>query len=185
MINQKNKMNKRKVIVFIACSADGYIAGKEDNLDFLSIVEAPPEDYGYAAFVSTVDTVIMGRKTYDKVLSFGVPFPHQDRNCYVISKSRQGEDEHVTFWNDAPEKLIDQLQKQEGASIFIDGGAATIHALLNKGLIDEFIISIIPHFLGSGIRLFADDFPEQSLKLTDSKIFPSGLVQLWYQKSSS
>ncbi len=185
MIIKNGIMNKRKVIVFIACSADGYIAGKEDNLEFLSIVEAPPEDYGYAAFVSTVDTVIMGRKTYDKVLSFGVPFPHQERTCFVISASRKGKDEHVTFWNDDPEKLIDQLQKQEGTSIFVDGGAATIHALLKKGLIDEFIISIIPHFLGSGIRLFADDFPEQSLKLTDSKTFPSGLVQLWYQKSSS
>jgi dihydrofolate reductase len=178
-------MNKRKVIVFIACSTDGYIAGKEDNLDFLSIVEAPPEDYGYAAFVNTVDTVIMGRKTYEKVLSFGVPFPHQGRSCYVISTSRQGKDEHVTFWNDTPERLIEQLQKEEGGSIFVDGGAATIHALLKKELIDEFIISIIPHLLGSGIRLFADDFPEQSLKLTDSKTFPSGLVQLWYQKSSS
>ena len=175
-------MNKRKVIVFIACSADGYIAGKEDNLDFLSIVEAPPEDYGYATFVSTVDTVIMGRKTYDKVLSFGVPFPHQERTCYVISSSRLGKDENVTFWNDKPEKLIEKLQMENCSSIFVDGGAATIHALLKKGLIDQFIISIIPHLLGSGIRLFADEFPEQHLKLTDSKTFPSGLVQLWYEK---
>lgn len=182
MIIKNRTMNKRKVIVFIACSVDGFIAGKEDNLDFLSIVEAPPEDYGYADFVSSVDTVIMGRKTYDKVLSFGVPFPHQDKACYVISASKKGKDEHVTFWNDDPEKLIDQLQKEEGASIFVDGGAATIHSLLKKGLIDQFVISIIPHLLGSGIRLFSDEFPEQSLKLTDTKAFPSGLVQLWYQK---
>lgn len=71
---------------------------------------------------------------------------------------------------------------ENGSSIFVDGGAATIHALLKKGLIDQFIISIIPHLLGSGIRLFADEFPEQHLKLTDSKTFPSGLVQLWYEK---
>lgn len=177
-------MNKRKVIVFIACSADGFIAGKDDNLDFLSIVDAPPEDYGYAAFVNTVDTVVMGRKTYDKVLSFGVPFPHQDRACYVISSTKKGKDDHVIFWNDTPEKLVEKLQSEEGSSIFVDGGAATIHSLLKKGLIDHFIISIIPHLLGSGIRLFTDDFPEQSLQLTDSKTFPSGLVQLWYKKSS-
>lgn len=178
-------MKKRKVIVFIACSADGYIAGKEDNLDFLSIVEAPPEDYGYEDFVSTVDTVIMGRKTYEKVLNFGVPFPHQERVCYVISSTKKEKEDHVIFWNDSPEHLVQHLLKEEGGSIFVDGGATTIHSLLKNGLVDQFILSIIPHLLGSGIRLFKDNFPEQSLKLTDSKTFPSGLVQLWYEKTNS
>ena len=81
--------------------------------------------------------------------------------------------------------MVQHLLKEEGGSIFVDGGATTIHSLLKNGLVDQFILSIIPHLLGSGIRLFTDDFPEQSLKLTDSKTFPSGLVQLWYEKTSS
>ena len=74
-------MGNRKIILYIAVSIDGYIAGPEDNLDFLSIVESPPEDYGYSNFVSTIDTVVMGRKTYDKVLGFGIEFPHKGREC--------------------------------------------------------------------------------------------------------
>ncbi|HNP99428.1 MAG TPA: dihydrofolate reductase, partial [Bacteroidia bacterium] len=78
-------MNQRKIILYIACSVDGYIAGPNDNLDFLSMVERPSEDYGYQKFTDTIDAVIMGRKTYDKVLSFGIPFPHSGRNCFVVT----------------------------------------------------------------------------------------------------
>lgn len=79
-------MIDRKVILYIAMSLDGYIATENNELDWLSIVEVQDEDYGYEKFVKSVDTVIMGRKTYDKVLSCGVDFPHKRRRCYVVSR---------------------------------------------------------------------------------------------------
>jgi len=177
-------MKKRKVVVFIACSIDGYIAGKNENLDFLSLVEAPGEDYGYNDFIQTVDTVILGRKTYDMVLGFGVPFPHAERKCYVISGTRTGSDQHVSFWNHSPAELINYLQQQAGTDIFVDGGAQVIHSLLQEGLIDRLTISFIPHLLGEGIQLFSNGRPEQQMQLVQSKSFPSGLVQLTYEKSN-
>ncbi len=65
----------RKLVLYIAMSLDGYIAKKDDSLDFLSMVETPNEDYGYAEFTNTIDTVIWGRKTFDKVKSFGARYP--------------------------------------------------------------------------------------------------------------
>lgn len=173
-------MNK-KVILYIAMSIDGYIATKNDELDFLSLVEEEGEDYGYAAFTKTVDTVIMGRKTYEKVLSFGIAFPHAGKECYVITKSLRGDDGSVHFYNGNLPGLISDLKGKQGKNnIFVDGGAETVHALLNDKLIDEMIISIIPVLLGNGIQLFKDERPEQKLKLVSSKAFNKGLVQLHY-----
>jgi len=175
-------MIERKVILYIAMSLDGYIATENNELDWLSIVEIPNEDYGYEKFVKGVDTVIMGRKTYDKVLSYGVNFPHKGRKCYVISRARTGFDENVEYYSGNLKNLIEDLKNREGSNIFVDGGAEIVNELLRIDMIDEFIISIIPIFLGSGIRLFKDGRPNQRLKLKSTKEFTSGLVQLWYEK---
>ena len=134
-------MNQRKIILYIACSVDGYIAGPNDNLDFLSMVERPSEDYGYQKFTDTIDAVIMGRKTYDKVLSFGIPFPHSGRNCFVVTKTKPEKTEHVTFWNSDPDILVRELLKQPGKDVFVDGGASLVDALMKHNLIDRYIIS--------------------------------------------
>jgi len=165
-------------------SLDGYIAKDEDNIDFLSIVDRPGEDYGYAAFETEIDTIIWGRKTYDKLLSFGIPFPHKDKRCIVLSQTRTGKDENVEYYNDPVKKLITELQQQPGKGIYCDGGGDIVYALLKEQLIDKIIISIIPHLVGSGVRLFKDGAPEQSIKLVRSITFPSGLVQLWYEKNT-
>lgn len=172
----------RKVILYIAMSLDGYIAKDEDNSDFLSVVETPGEDYGYAAFQQTVDTLIWGRKTYDKVLSFGIDFPHKNKKCYVLSRSKTGHDENVEYYNGDIKNLIEQMRQKDGKNIYCDGGGELLYELLKHSLIDQMIISVIPHLVGNGIRLFKDKLPEQALKLTQSVTFPSGLVQLWYEK---
>ncbi len=174
-------MGSRKIILYIAVSIDGYIAGPEDNLDFLSIVESPPEDYGYSNFVSTIDTVVMGRKTYDKVLGFGIEFPHKGRECYVITKTRQGSDEHVKFWNDDPCALIKNIKMKAGKDVFIDGGGVLVNTLMQENLIDRYILSTIPVMLGNGVPLFKPGRPFQKLKLIQSQTFPSGLIQSWYE----
>jgi dihydrofolate reductase len=175
----------RKVVLYIAMSLDGYIAKDEDNLDFLSVVETPGEDYGYAAFQTEVDTLIWGRKTYDKVLSFGIPFPHKDKRCIVLSRTRAGKDENVEFYNGSVRDLVAELRQQPGKNIYCDGGGDVVYELLKEKLLDRLIISVIPHLVGKGVRLFKDGRPEQALTFVRSSTFPSGLVQLWYDAINS
>jgi dihydrofolate reductase len=175
-------METRKVVLYIAMSLDGYIAKEDNDIGFLSVVEKEDEDYGYNAFVKTIDTVIMGRKTYDKILSFGIEFPHKNRKCYVLSHSKKGKGQHVEFFDGAVEELITKIRKSEGLDIFCDGGAEVIFQLMKLNLIDKYIISVIPVLLGSGIALFKAGRPEKNLRLTRSVTFPSGLVQIWYER---
>lgn len=170
----------RKIIVFIAQSLDGYIAREDGSLDWLDSVQREGEDYGYEAFVSNTDTVLMGRKTYEKVLSFGVEFPHKNRNTYVITRQPQISEGNIHFYSGDLSQLIEQIRKTPGKNIFVDGGAELILGLLQENLIDEWIISIIPKLIGGGISLFKSGFPGQDLTLVSVKHFESGLVQLHY-----
>jgi dihydrofolate reductase len=172
---------QRKVILYIAMSLDGYIAKEDGDLAFLNSVSVPGEDYGYAAFQGEVDTLIWGRKTYDMVLSFGIDFPHADKACYVWSGSRTGYDGQVTYVADLA-GLVRELKEKPGKHIYCDGGAEVVAELLRHGLIDELRVSVIPHLLGGGVRLFKDGLPEQALRLRRSVSYPSGLVQLWYAR---
>ncbi|MFN8414907.1 MAG: dihydrofolate reductase family protein [Cytophagaceae bacterium] len=171
----------RKVVLYIACSVDGYIAGDDDNLDFLSVVEVDGEDYGYAEFNSTVDTLIWGRKTYDKVKSLGIDFPHSDKKVYVVTSQSLPADPNVTFIQ--PNELISLLKKltsEEGKDIYCDGGAQTVALLQQHDLIDRYILSIIPIFVGSGVRLFQGNPVNKNLKHKKTTTYTSGLVQVVY-----
>lgn len=171
----------RKLVLFIATSLDGYIATPEGNLDFLNLVTEEDQDYGYQDFIASVDTVILGRKTYDKVLSFGIEFPHADKTTFVITRqSRPGTDQ-LHFYTGDLETLVQELKAKPGKNIFCDGGAEVIAALLGHRLVDEITVSVIPVLLGSGIRLFTDALPQQSLRLVNCRHFPKGLVQVKYE----
>jgi dihydrofolate reductase len=172
----------RKVILYIAMSLDGYIAKEDGDLGFLSLVEQENQDYGYGKFIQTVDVVLLGRKTYDKVLSFGIEFPHKDKKCYVITRKSRPSKDNIVFYSGNLNQLVEELKKQKGKNIFIDGGAEIVNELMRQNLIDEFIVSIIPVFLGSGISLFNSGRPENKLKLIGSTQFEKGLVQLHYIK---
>jgi len=172
---------KRETFLYIAMSLDGYIAGEDDNIDFLSIVDSPGEDFGYEDFARNVDTVIWGRRTYDKVLTFGGEFPHRDKTVYVLSTTQSGANEHVTFVSDL-KTLYDRLQSQPGKHIYLDGGGGLVFEALKLDVIDHFIISVIPHLLGSGIRLFRDGRPETKIRFVKSIPYPTGLAQLWYDR---
>lgn len=174
----------RKVKIYIAASLDGYIAREDGDISWLDSVSRAEEDYGYEDFIQTIDTVIMGRKTYDTVLSFGGEFPHEGKDCYVLSRTRTGKDERVTYFNGDVGAWMERLKKEAGQDIFVDGGAEAIHLLHEKGLIDSYTVSIIPILLGKGIRLFKETETEIPLTLTGSKAFPSGLVQLTYVPSA-
>jgi len=150
----------RKVILYIGMSLDGYIAKDEDNIDFLSKVDIPGEDYGYEDFQQNVDTLIWGRKTYDKLLSFGIPFPHKDKKCYVLSHTRTGINEDVEYYGGSLPALISKLKNEEGKHIYCDGGGEAVFCLLKDKLIDKMVISVIPYLVGQGVKLFKDGRPE-------------------------
>ncbi|MEL7375766.1 MAG: dihydrofolate reductase family protein, partial [Bacteroidota bacterium] len=162
-------MNNRKLILYIACSLDGYIAKPNDDLSFLSMVDRTGEDYGYDGFVKTVDTVIVGRKTYDWVINQGYNFPHTDKETYIITRRERPKEGNLTFYNGDLKSLVQQLKQSRGQNIFCDGGAEIVTLLLAEKLIDEIILSIIPILIGDGIRLFKNQRPEQELQLVSSK----------------
>ncbi len=172
----------RSTVLYIAMSLDGYIAKPGDDLSFLSIVEKEGEDYGYFSFLDTVDTVVLGSRTYDWILSQVPEFPHADLKTYVISRNKRPQNGNIEFYNGSLKELIQNLKEIKGKNIFIDGGAQVVDLLLQDQLIDEFIISIIPVLLGDGISLFKQNQPEQFLKLVDVQRFEKGLVQLHYKK---
>ena len=178
-------VSSRKVILYIATSLDGYIAKPGDDLSFLSVVQKDGEDYGYADFVNTIDTVILGRKTYDWVMTHVEEFPHAHKNTFIITRTARPAIGKTSFYTGDLKELIERLKGEKGLNIIIDGVAEIVNELLKQQLIDEFIISVVPVLLGNGIRLFRDGFPEQGLKLVGARHFETGLVQLHYQLISS
>ncbi len=171
---------RRKVILYIATSLDGYIAKPNDDLTFLSMVEREGEDYGYNDFIRTVDTVIMGRKTYDWIMARVPEFPHADKTTYIITSRQQPGKGNLIFYSEGLINLVFRLKTEDGLDIFIDGGAEIVNELLMENLIDELYISIIPVLLGEGKRLFKNGIPEIKLILLETKHYNTGLVQLHY-----
>ena len=170
-------------MVYIAASLDGYIAKPNDDLSFLSIVEKDGEDYGYHDFISDIDTVIMGRKTYDWVMTNMATFPHADKETYIITRTARPAAGNVSFYTGNLKALVLELKNRKGKNIFVDGGSSIVNELLKENLISEFYISVIPVLLGEGVRLFNNGRPEQGLKLVSVKQFEKGLVQIHYQCS--
>jgi dihydrofolate reductase len=176
----------RKLSLFIATSLDGYIAKPNDDLSFLKLVEKEGEDYGYTEFTNTIDTLIIGRKTYDYVLK-EIGASHYDngqRDVYVITRNERPKVGRTTFYTGNLAKLVERLKSEEGKNIYCDGGAEVINELLKHDLVDEFIISIIPVLLGDGVRLFKDGRPEQTLEFITVKTFETGLIQLHYKRKN-
>lgn len=161
-------------------SVDGFIAKQEGDISFLSQVEKEGEDYGYSRFLESIDTIILGRKTYDKILSMGIEWPYGSRVVYVLTRSPKPNSGRLHFYSGDLSDLMLNLKCKEGKHIYCDGGAETIHQLLIDDLIDEMIISIIPIMLGDGIPLFKGEFKEKKFKLEGAESFEKGLVQVHY-----
>jgi dihydrofolate reductase len=178
-------MNGIRVSAFIATSLDGFIARECGELDWLDAANATVpngEDCGYADFFSTIDVLVMGRKSFEKVLSFGV-WPYGETKSVVLSHSA------VTFPNDLPKSisssteepsaLLERLSREGASHIYLDGGV-TIQSFLRLGLVDEITITVIPVLLGQGIPLFGPLEQDVSLNLISSKSYDFGFVQTKY-----
>ena len=162
--------------VYIATSLDGYIAGPDHGLDWLTIVERPGEDYGYQAFFDGVDALVIGRKTYDVTLGFP-SWPHGEKRCIVVTHAPPAAKHGEEFYSGPLLALVERLGAEGVRRIYVDGGTL-IRASFAEDLIDEVTLSIVPVLLGAGVPLFGGI--ERRLTLVASRSFPSGLVQLHY-----
>ncbi|MBE9115428.1 dihydrofolate reductase [Lusitaniella coriacea LEGE 07157] len=175
-----------RLSVFIATSLDGFIARKNGELDWLDAANAivpEGEDCGYRAFMESIDRLIMGRKTYEKVLSFD-EWSYGNKPVIVLSRNKieipDRLAETVSHSSESPRDLRDRLSKEGAERLYIDGGI-TIQRFLNEGLIDDLTITIIPILLGSGIPLFSNLKKDISLNHIATKTYDFGFIQLTYE----
>ena len=128
---------ERNVILYIAQSLDGYIATEEESLEWLLRVEGEG-DNGYSAFYDTVDTIIMGRRTYDWIMREEKGrFPYEGKKCYVFSRSAHEPAEHVEFVSGDVASFVRTLKTGQGSGIWIVGGGDLIAPLVREHIVDE------------------------------------------------
>jgi dihydrofolate reductase len=183
------EMAKRKIIVSIATSADGFIARKDGGIDWLERPR-PKDNYGMGAFVESIDTILMGRKTYDFVVSFvkagqAPPDMGPIKNYAFSRKPPKKVLPGFEFVKQPVKEFAQQLRSEKGKQIWMMGGGGLIASFLDEGEIDEFIIHVIPTFIGEGIPLIAPRHRTVPLKLLSTKNFPDGVVRLHYAVRSA
>ena len=177
---------KRKIIVYIATSADGFIARTDGSVDWLDR-PSPKGNYGMGAFYKSIDTILWGRKTCDMALDFqkkgvsGSAFDTKVKN-YVFTRRpvQSAAPEGVEFVNEPIKAFTRRLRGRKGKDIWMMGGAGIIASFLDEGEIDEFMIHVIPTFIGEGIPLIAPGRRTVPLKLISCTKFPDGVVKLHY-----
>lgn len=178
-----------KASVYIATSLDGFIARENGDLDWLPgnegcDIEVDPSDgdMGYQAFMDSVDVLVMGRGSFEKVLSFGA-WPYGNKRVVVLSRQLtqlpDGLPEAVQLMNGSPTEVVSKLAASGAHNLYIDGGKV-IQSFLNAGLIQELIITQIPVLIGSGIPLFGPVNEDVKLKHVETRVFKSGFLQSKY-----
>ncbi len=171
-------MNGPRCAAFLAMSLDGFIARADGRVDWLEAYPAPAEDY--AAFIASVDTLLVGRATYDLVTTFP-EWPYGGKRVVVLthrppSRPRHGE----SFTAGEPAAVRAGLAASGSRSVYVDGGAV-VSQFLAAGLLDELTVTVVPIVLGAGRRLFQGSLPERRLALVSSRAYGSGLVRLAYR----
>lgn len=167
-------------VLYIATSLDGYIAGNNDDMAWLTPYEGG--EYGYEEFLATVGVIIEGRRTYDVSVERGfVKEAHPVPSLILSHTSPPVPDGlNITFIQGDAEEILSRAKKMTDKKIWIVGGAAVAQLFMDAGLIDEYIITHVPVILGSGVKLFKDKSQSAKLILKDMKKFENGLVQFTY-----
>ena len=163
-----------RIRVYIAASLDGYIAKEDGSVDWLP----QNSESSYDAFYKSIDTVIMGKTTYDQILTFG-EYPYKDKKSFVFTKSSHTKDDHVKFLSDVAKFVRDEFP-DAGKNIWIVGGSKTINSFLKQGAVDEIILTVVPVILGRGIPLFQNSNDTNKLELVKTERFGQ-LVDLHYK----
>lgn len=173
----RNK-ERPKLLVYIALSIDEYIARKDDSLDWMDRVGGFDEDYGFKNMLAGIDTLIIGRKTYE--VASTVPNPYPGKRVIVLSNSLNSVKAGMEIYTEDLEELVEKLHREGAKHIWVDGGS-TISQFLALQLIDEMTLSVIPIVLGDGLPLFHTIGKEIPCRLTSSQSYESGLVQMRYE----
>jgi dihydrofolate reductase len=173
----------RNVILGAGMSLDGYIARPDGGIDFLY----QPKGYSMGAFFATLDTVVLGRKTFDEAVKRGGGSykPPINIPTYVFSKSKTaGKAEGVIFTDQTPADFVAAIRQQEGKNIFVMGGGELARSFLRDDVADELYLGVYPVLLGDGIPLFPKGFPQRDFKLVESKSYkPEGFLELKYART--
>ncbi len=170
-----------RTILYIAMSEDGFIAGENDNIDFLNPYQVEGEDYGYNEFINSVGNIIVGRKTYEKVIGMGFPY-HPEKAVYVATRSSiQSGIENLIYYNGRFRSLISKLKSSQHKNIYCDGGAELAKSFIEEDLIDEIILSVIPVKLETGTLLFENGMVPDHFSLKKKQTFKTGLIQYSYE----
>ena len=178
---------RRKIIVYIATSADGYIARPDGDVEWLNR-RPHTVDYGMREFYSTIDTILWGRKTYDWLLNYykrrgktkGL-FDTKLANYVFSRKPPKRAPPGVAFVSEPVKAFAQRLRATSGKQIWMMGGGEIIASFLDAGEIDEFDIHVIPVFIGEGIPLVAPRHRDVPLRLRSSRKYPDGVVRLRYE----
>jgi dihydrofolate reductase len=169
-------------------SLDGFIARKDGGIDWLEFdtsADLDGEDYGFTEFLATVDLLLMGRHTFEQVLTFD-QWIYGDTPLTVLSNTLGPEaiparlEGKVSITSGTPEEVLESLAEQGVQHVYVDGGM-TVHAFIAAGVIDEITVGVTPVLIGDGIPLFGPLDGDVSLQLVHTRSFPSGLVQLRYR----
>jgi dihydrofolate reductase len=173
----------KKIKLYIAASIDGYIAQSNGDLDWLTEYPINSEtNYGYNDFFESIDTIVMGGRTYRDILCMDVVWPYTNKMTYVITHNPMRTKENIHFITDNIVETISQLRKEKGKNIWLVGGGEIIAMLLNEDLIDEMIITYIPVILGNGIPLFPNNPKESAWILKKNASYKNGAIQVLYER---
>jgi dihydrofolate reductase len=171
---------QRKIIVYVATSADGYIARPDGSVDWLNR-PMPKGAYGMAAFARSIDTILWGRKTYDFAAKMGGVSAYGRVKHYAFSRHPPSDPlPGVEFVSESIPEFVGKLRVLRGKNIWMMGGAEIVASFLDAGAIDEFSIHVIPLMIGEGIPLVAPRHRNIPLELISARSFPDGVVHLNY-----
>lgn len=176
---QEIEMTDRKIIVYIATSADGYIARSDGNVDWLNRPRTAG-DYGMGDFLKSIDTVLWGRKTFPMEAGIGGGGKKIKNYVFTHNPPAKSRHKHVEFVNEPVKDFATRLRASPGKDIWMMGGAGIIGSFLDAGELDEFMIHVIPVFVGEGIPLIQPRPREVELKLISTKKYDDGVVLLHY-----
>ena len=170
---------------FVGVSLDGFLARPDGAIDWLEPFAGV--EHGYREFIDSVDTLVVGRKTYEFVLHMvetGLPWPYAGKACVVMTHRPLEEQNRERAFTGEPGALLAELAAEGARHVYVDGGEV-IRTFLAQGLLDAITVSVVPILIGAGLPLFGGVAVESGITLEHATSFPNGLVQMRYRTSAA
>ncbi len=178
------EVSMRKVKYSVGASLDGYIAGPDGSVDWLERVtrSIKGEDFGMAEFFASIDTVLMGRKTYEIAVKMGMGKGYSGMKNIVFSRTLPpGKRDGVEFVAGDPGEFVARLRQEPGKDIWLCGGGELAREFLKAKALDEITLGVVPVLVGAGRLTFSPEFPETDVELVECKQYKGGVLGLTYR----